>query len=197
MPDFTYQNTLIVFALKVEAQKSFDEFEPLFTGCGKVNAAYKLTRSLAEWQHSRGKNPELVLNIGSAGSTKFKTGSIVNCTRFIQRDFDVTALGHEAFLTPYENIPVSLASGLRFPDFVEGTCGTGDNFATSGALSSWDVVDMEAYALAKICYFETIPFACLKYITDGADGAAAQSWQEGLADTAKQLRIALDKLLGR
>jgi adenosylhomocysteine nucleosidase len=47
-----------------------------------------------------------------------------------------------------------------------------------------DSVDMEAYALAKVCLHEQIPFACVKYITDGADGAASCDWENNLKDAA-------------
>lgn len=35
---------------------------------------------------------------------------------------------------------------------------------------------MEAYALALIAKKENIPFLCLKYISDGANGDAADDW---------------------
>ena len=35
---------------------------------------------------------------------------------------------------------------------------------------------MEAYAFAYVAMKEQIPFLCLKYISDGADGAAAEDW---------------------
>src|SRR5258708_6436691 len=40
------------------------------------------------------------------------------------------------------------------------------------------VVDMEAYALAKACWYAKAPFACAKYVSDGADHAAADDWQQ-------------------
>jgi adenosylhomocysteine nucleosidase len=36
---------------------------------------------------------------------------------------------------------------------------------------------MEAYALAKVCWYEKALFACAKYVSDGADHAAADDWQ--------------------
>jgi len=41
---------------------------------------------------------------------------------------------------------------------------------------------MEAYALAKVCYKEKIPFVSFKYITDGADEQAHEDWEKNLAD---------------
>ena len=39
-----------------------------------------------------------------------------------------------------------------------------------------DLVDMEAYAIAKICYLKNIKFRCFKYISDYADGGANDDW---------------------
>lgn len=186
---------LLVFALDVEAQGLFDNLSPLYCGVGKVNAAYRLTDKLASWKKRCGRLPELVLNLGSAGSTYFGCGEIINCTSFVQRDFDATALGCAPYSTPYEDIPIPLANGIRYPAYLEGICGTGDNFETGNDMSNWNVVDMEAYALAKICKLENISFGCLKYITDGADGAAAKSWQEGLTKAAVKLHKGLLSIL--
>jgi adenosylhomocysteine nucleosidase len=48
-----------------------------------------------------------------------------------------------------------------------------------------DVVDMEAYALAKACRLERAPFACAKYVTDGADHAAADHWRDNVHKAAE------------
>jgi len=58
----------------------------------------------------------------------------------------------------------------------EGICGTGDNFEMAHSATGYNVVDMEAYALALVAMKENIPFLCLKYISDGADGNAAEDW---------------------
>jgi adenosylhomocysteine nucleosidase len=38
------------------------------------------------------------------------------------------------------------------------------------------VVDMEAYALAKVCKLQNINFKCFKFISDGADENAKDHW---------------------
>jgi nucleoside phosphorylase len=43
---------------------------------------------------------------------------------------------------------------------------------------------MEAYALAKVCHVEQAHFGCAKLITDGADHAAADDWQQNLPSAA-------------
>jgi len=187
-------STLVVFALEAEARARFDRFVPVYTGIGKVNAAYRLTRRIAEWRANHGSTPQFVLNLGSAGSGIFKTGEVVNCTKFIQRDFDATAFGDPPYTTPFDVVPAELTNGHRFPDFPEGICGTGDSFVTNREMSVWNVVDMEAYALAKACYIERIPFGCLKYITDGADGHAATTWEDALEDASAKLYQACEKI---
>jgi adenosylhomocysteine nucleosidase len=47
------------------------------------------------------------------------------------------------------------------------------------------VVDMEAYALAKVCRLEKAPFACAKYVSDGADHTAADDWRRNVHKAAE------------
>jgi len=181
-------NTLLVFALGEEAQGLFDGFHIIFTGVGKVNAAYHLMLGLMEWKEKRGNYPGLVLNLGSAGSSLFGRETVVNCTQFIQRDMDVSAFGEMRFTTPNEDVSPVFSAGLRCEAFPQGVCGSGDSFVTDGKTLGWNVVDMEAYALAKVCVGQKIPFCCLKYISDGADSQAVEAWDKALIATAHALR---------
>ncbi len=176
---------LIVFAMKEESQDLFGGYELLHCGIGKVNAAYHLTRQIGR------QRPSMVVNMGTAGSRIHKAGDIINPTQFIQRDMDVTFLGFEKFQTPFSSDPVVLDYGLRIDGFAGGVCGSGDNFDSSEAAADFDVVDMEAYALALICSREEIPFLCLKYVSDGADDEAGGDWNEALKVTAHKLYDAL------
>ncbi|RYY59567.1 MAG: T9SS type A sorting domain-containing protein [Chitinophagaceae bacterium] len=67
-------------------------FEVLYTGVGKINAAHHLTKALVE-RRSKNQFINLVLNFGTAGSSKFATHSLVECTTFIQRDMDEITAG--------------------------------------------------------------------------------------------------------
>jgi adenosylhomocysteine nucleosidase len=146
----------------------------VYSGVGKVNAAYCLTRALL--QHK----PKMVVNFGTAGSKKYQRGSIVAANNFIQRDMDVSPLGFTPGVTPYENTPAMITHKPVFTGLPQCSCATGDSFATKHRNDEGDVVDMEAYALAKICYLENIDFACAKFISDGADDQASGHWQESL-----------------
>ena len=43
-------------------------------------------------------------------------------------------------------------------------------------IKSCDIVDMEAYALAKICKLHDIKFKCFKYISDYANNESSNDW---------------------
>src|SRR3954453_16652839 len=93
---------------------------------------------------------------------------------------DVTGLGFALGETPFEALPPTLSFPVVFQHLPEGVCGTGDRFETGAAGLACDVIDMEAYALAKACLAEDVPFACAKFISDGAHHAAANDWQASL-----------------
>lgn len=179
------RDVLVVMALPGESQGLFERagVSVLYTGIGKVNAAIALTRRLAQYGPAGGDLP-LVVNFGSAGSRRFAAGTLVTCTTFGQRDMDVTGLGFEIGATPFDAMPARLEFAQTFRDLPQGTCGTGDCFVTGDAALPYDVVDMEAYALAKVCKQENARFACAKYVTDGADHAAASDWQSNVPKAA-------------
>lgn len=53
---------------------------------------------------------------------------------------------------------------------------------------------MEAFALAKVAEQEQIDFLCLKYVSDGADGSAADDWTQEVKKASKALGQALQGL---
>mgnify|MGYP006285498231 CR=1 FL=1 len=181
---------LFVFALEQEARGLFDEELCLFTSVGKVNAAISLMKYLAE-----NGAPELIINLGTAGSAIHKAGIVVHATRFIQRDMDVTPLGFAPFQTPFSDIPPIILPPGPETTLPQSVCGTGDHFDIAHTGEAYDTVDMEAYALARVCMESNLPFLCLKYISDGADGEAAQDWDAALDAGAKALRSAIDDYL--
>jgi len=174
---------LIVCALEVETQGQLDDYDVLYTGVGKVNATFKLTQKFGKIGSYIPY--DMVINYGTAGSRKIKKKTLVDCTKFIQRDMDVTGLGFMRGETPFEQDPpfVIQQQNVEFnPIGRNATCGSGDNFAEDKSQYYGEVVDMEAYALAKVCYLYDIPFISFKYITDGADEQAHEDWEKNLAD---------------
>lgn len=182
------QNPLFVFALESEAADEFEDVNSLIVGIGKVHAAYNLTKRIAQ------EKPGIIVNLGSAGSNTFKRGEVVCCTEFIQRDMDVTGLGYRKYETPFSGEEPLLQYGLTLEGLPHGVCGTGDNFETAHIEAAYNVLDMEGYSLAYIAKKEAIPFLCLKYISDGADGAAAEDWLVQVHNAAAAFRKIIDEL---
>jgi adenosylhomocysteine nucleosidase len=191
---------LIVCALEIETQGQLEDYDVLYTGVGKVNATLSLTRKFGK---SGSYIPyDIVINYGTAGSRELPIGELVDCTKFVQRDMDVRGLGFMKTQTPFEKeVPMILdCDHIQFnPIGKKLRCGTGDNFVQdymvrSGyAYSSYsDVFDMEAYALAKVCFVYDVPFISFKYITDNANESSPKDWEENLADGIKVFK---DKVL--
>jgi adenosylhomocysteine nucleosidase len=177
---------LVAMALHAESLGRFERegVEVVFTGVGKVNAAIALTQRLAHHRRA-GLGPAFVVNFGTAGSNRFPPRSLVACRRFVDRDMDVAALGFTAGETPFDDLPPMLEFPVCFPGLPDAICGTGDSFATRTQGVSCDVVDMEAYALAKVCRIEGAGFACVKYVSDGANEQAAAHWRQNVSGAAE------------
>ena len=85
--------------------------------------------------------------------------------------------------TPFDSINEIINSDKGY------TCGSGDSFVSKQIEMEVDLVDMEAYALAKVCKLEGIKFRCFKYISDNADGDASLDWTENCKKGAKLFQI--------
>ncbi len=194
---FGKKDILIVCALEQETQGQLDNYfdderQILYTGVGKINATLKLTQRLhSSHLHYLPPMPKLVINYGTAGSRELSIGELVDCTKFIQRDMNVSGMGFHRGQTPFEDIEIVLDSNSKFnPIGKHYVCGTGDNFVDGVPLESYtfgdnwmcDVVDMEAYALAKVCSHYEVPFISFKYITDNADEHSAGDWKDNCSD---------------
>lgn len=158
---------IIIMALPEEAPDFTQQSNVFFTGIGKVNATMK-TMELVE-RHK----PKHIINFGTAGGITVGPGLYL-VTKFIQRDMQCFKLGAQPGETPFETTPVILdlgGNGL--------TCSTGDNFITDPNLEiPADLVDMESYAIAKICWRYNIHFSCYKFVSDQANEHAYCDWHK-------------------
>lgn len=179
---------LVVMALPEETAGLLEAAgaQVLYTGVGKVNASYHLTRELLR-RRAAGAGLRRVLNLGTAGSTGWPRGTVVGCDRFIQRDMDASALGFPAGVTPFDATPAELRWAAELPFLPAARCATGDSFVTQPGADPADILDMEAFALARVCHAEGLRFACAKYLTDGADADAAADWGGAVAAGAEAL----------
>ena len=168
----------------------------LYCGVGKVNAAIALTRELTRYT-LQGEAMPLVLNFGSAGSRCHAAGTLVSCHEFVQRDMDVRGLGFALGTTPFDDAPPVLRFEPVFEHLPSAVCGSGDSFATGTADVSCAILDMEAYALAKACRCQKARFACVKYVSDGADHTAADDWKRNMHKAAAEFLNLYRRAVGR
>lgn len=181
----------LLMALPIESQGLFEKenIPVIYTGIGKVNA------TLAAMEAIHRHQCKIMVNLGTAGSSKFNTHDLVEVSSFVQRDMDLSPLGFALGETPFDPLPGAIELIPFFPDLPKGVCGTGDIFETGPSKVPCDLVDMEGYALAKVCRKMGVQLISLKYITDGADGAAHEDWSQNLLPGAQKLLAAYQKML--
>ena len=132
---------------------------PIVTGIGKANAAFSLTRAVLL------EKPDMVLNIGTAGTQKHSVGDVFVCDHFIDRDLSLL------------NLP-GITSELHTEHLLfnpYGVVNTGDDFVTDSKVLHGDVIDMEAFAEALVCKKMNV---YEKYITDVVGKNAIRAWEE-------------------
>jgi adenosylhomocysteine nucleosidase len=169
MPNIEPKNTLIAVALEHELPRNLLEgWNVIYTGVGKINASIAATQSIIATQ------PTHLINYGTAGSLNPNITGLHRVNKIVQRDMDVRPLGFNLGHTPFDNISHIDLGG-------EGlSLGTGDQFVTAPPELITDIVDMEAYALAKVASQFRTKFYCWKYISDNADKNASDHWAENV-----------------
>ncbi len=172
MASFDPTTTLLVMALKEESQGLFEEagIKPFYTGVGQVKATYSLTEAILKTR------PTSILNLGTAGSFHLNQGDCVECSAFIQR--------HDLI----KNKKIFAAAALT--DLNKVICGTADHVqykTSSSEAMPFDIMDMEAYALAYVADQMKIPFYSVKYITDNSDNGVFLDWKKNLRQSAEKL----------
>lgn len=168
-------------------------------GVGKVNAAVCAQTMALIYE------PELIINSGVSGalSPKLRVGDVVIGTDVVQHDVDTTALGDEpGFVSTVDRLSFPLDNfastaiaaaaeelGIRA---VRGRIASGDQFVASTErkeeivrLFSAVTCEMEAGAIAHVCFLNRIPCAVIRSISDGGNEEAPMSYEEFLPLAAK------------
>ena len=168
-------------------------------GVGKVNAAVCAQTMALIYE------PELIINSGVSGALvpELRVGDVVIGTDVVQHDVDTTALGDEpGFVStvdrlsfPLDNfVSTAIAAaaeelGIRA---VRGRIASGDQFVASTErkeeivrLFSAVTCEMEAGAIAHVCFLNRIPCAVIRSISDGGNEEAPMSYEEFLPLAAK------------
>ncbi|WP_407652952.1 5'-methylthioadenosine/S-adenosylhomocysteine nucleosidase family protein [Bdellovibrio svalbardensis] len=177
------KDVALLMALPNESQGLFEKenISVHYTGIGKVNAA------LTAMDVIHKTRCKVIINLGTAGSGKFNTHDLIEVSSFVQRDMDITPLGFKIGETPFDPIPGVIDLIPYFPELPHGVCSTGDNFETGTSKLPADLVDMEGYAIAKVCRKMGVQMISLKYITDGANHNAHNDWAANLIPGSQRL----------
>lgn len=167
----------------------------LKSGIGKVNAAIATTILIERFQ------PDCVINTGSAGgfSTDLEIGDVVISDRVCQHDFDLTVFGYAAGQVP--QMPQFFepdASLLRIAEHsiheahdvrtARGIIASGDQFmheqaavdAVRAKFPDLLAVEMEAGAIAQVCFRYQLPFIIFRALSDIAGKESNLSFKEFL-----------------
>ncbi|WP_312602787.1 5'-methylthioadenosine/S-adenosylhomocysteine nucleosidase family protein [Acinetobacter schindleri] len=174
----------LIMALPNESKGLFEAqgIDVHYSGIGKVNAAFKAFEVI------QNTGCKTLLNLGTAGSSHFDAHALVEVSQFVQRDMDVSPLGFNVGLTPMDqHFPGAIELEPFFDHLPKGICGTGDSFETGQPKVPCQLVDMEGYALAKVCKKLGVRLISVKYITDGANDTAHLDWEENLLLGAQKL----------
>ena len=151
----------------------------LRTGVGKVKSAFYLSEAISHAQ------PDLVVNVGTAGTIRHRVGDIFVCRHFVDRDMQkLKGFDMECEI---DSAALLAQKGYCLHWQREGVCNTGDTFLTELSDVKGDVVDMEAYAQAWVCRTKNTPFIAVKYVTDIIGQNSVKHWEDKLADARKGL----------
>lgn len=172
----------------------------LKSGIGKVNAAMSTSILLEKF------NPDMVINTGSAGGfdASLEVGAIVISDEVRHHDVDVTAFGYEMGQVP--DLPAAFKSDERLRTLAEetvtelgehqyatGLIATGDSFMSDservelvrGYFPQMKAAEMEAAAVAQVCYQFEVPFVIIRSLSDIAGKESSMSFEEFLPTAAK------------
>ena len=171
----------------------------LKSGIGKVNAAMATAILLEKYQ------PDVVINTGSAGGlhTDLNVGDVVISTEVRHHDVDVTAFNYEYGQVP--GMPAAFPSDEKLVEIakqcvkningiqvVEGLIVTGDSFMNDPArvdfvkskFGTLHAVEMEAAAIAQVCYAFKVPFVVTRALSDIAGKESNISFDQFLKTAA-------------
>lgn len=128
----------------------------LITGIGKQRTAIKLTKYLCE----NGK-PDIIINIGYAGSTNIEIGKWVNITKSYNYEWNIP--GEEKYSMPDIGNQELITINENFPRV---SCYSAESFVTKTDIKETVAFDMELHSIAIICDMYKIPLISLKKISD-------------------------------
>ena len=170
------------------------------SGIGKVNAAMATTLLLDKFK------PDVVLNTGSAGGFQqsLEVGAVVISNEVRHHDVDVTVFGYEYGQVPQHpaayladekliNLAVAAVEEIGEHEFAIGLIASSDSFMSDpghvekvrNLFPAMIAAEMEAAAVAQVCYQFNTPFVVIRALSDVAGKESSVSFDEFLPVAAK------------
>lgn len=169
---------------------------PLITGVGPVEAAISLTEQLTKLS-IEDRLPLIVVSLGSAGSAQLEQCGLYQASEVTWRDMDASALGFEAGVVPFLDLPATQTLGPFVPGIPMATLSTGANVVSGRGYDTIveHMVDMETYAVLRACQRFGLPLVALRGISDGdRDLGKLADWTQYLGVIDAKLAEAVDRL---
>ena len=171
-------------------------FTPFVCGVGPVESALKTGVELAA-HLSADARPDLVVSLGSAGSRVLRQVEVYQAVSVAYRDMDVSALGFEKGVTPFLDLPAVLELAPVVPGLPTASLSTGANVVSGAGYDNIDadMVDMETFAIKRVCQQFDIPLIGFRGISDGVEELQQfEDWTEYLHLIDEKLADAVDQL---
>ncbi|MFT6925990.1 MAG: adenosylhomocysteine nucleosidase [Psychromonas sp.] len=180
------------------------------SGIGKVAAAMATTLLLERF------NPDRIINTGSAGGydTSLNVGDIVISTEVRFHDVDLTAFGYEigqmaqlpaAFPADKNLIAAAQTAAQSIAPLktIQGLICTGDIFMADpekaeiarNNFPTMAACEMEAAAIAQVCYQFKVPFVVIRSLSDIAGKKSELSFEQYLPIAAKNASILVEQMV--
>ena len=130
----------------------------LVTGIGKQQTAIRLTQYL---EHTRNK-PDVIINIGYAGSTNSKIGEWVNVSKSFNYEWMIP--GEQQYIV--EGFDDDRIKTIQNEEISKIPCYSAESFVTSTKIKENVLFDMELHSIYLACCMYGIDLIALKKVSD-------------------------------
>ncbi len=133
---------------------SSEDMSLIVTGIGKQRTAIEMIKYL-----EKNEKPDLIINIGYAGSNNGEIGSWVSINKSYNYEWEIP--GEEKYSMDIGNQDLVTSNSIK-----NLPCYSAECFVTKTDIKEDAIFDMELHSLAIICDMYDIKLASLKKITD-------------------------------
>ncbi|MEF2932542.1 MAG: hypothetical protein U0O43_06710 [Clostridia bacterium] len=142
-----------------ENQYSRDNITLIITGVGKQQTAMSLVSYL---ENNKENKPDIIINMGYAGSTNSKIGQWVNVNKSYNYEWNIP--GEEKYtIIGYDKEKISTLDNANIKIL---PCYSAESFVTSTDIKEDVVFDMELHSIYMICCKYDIELISLKKVSD-------------------------------